>query len=173
MLALTWQDVDWLARTLRIDESLEQTRKGLRVKRPKNGRARVFRIPQSALSALEFHRTQQQESKRLFGSDYHDSDLIFCQPNGDFLKPDIVSQTIIRRLLKAGIKNASLHSMRYTHGSHLLSRGVPLPAVSARLGHSDTHVTAKVYSHALPADDDRARMHGTPWLIRQTGSTDV
>jgi hypothetical protein len=33
---------------------------------------------------------------------------------------------------------------------------VPLPAVSARLGHSDTHITARVYSHALPADDDRA-----------------
>ena len=80
LLALTWQDVDWLARSLRVDESLEQTRQGLRLKRPKNGRARVFRIPQSAMTALEFHRTQQQEAKRLFGLDYHDTGLIFCKP---------------------------------------------------------------------------------------------
>jgi integrase len=32
-------------------------------------------------------------------------------------------------------KGASLHSLRHTHGSHLLASGVPLPAVSARLGH--------------------------------------
>jgi len=38
----------------------------------------------------------------------------------------------------------------------LLSRGGPLPAVSARLGHADVNVTARVYSYALPADDQRA-----------------
>ena len=156
LLALTWADVDWLTRSLGIDKSLEQTRAGVRVKRPKNGRARVFRIPQSAIAALEFHRIQQQEAKRLFGPDYQDLDLIFCEPNGVFLKPHLVSQTISRRLKKAGIKNASFHSQRHSHASNLLSLGVPLPAVSARLGHSDTNVTARVYSHALPDDDDRA-----------------
>jgi len=30
---------------------------------------------------------------------------------------------------------------------------VPLPSVSKRLGHSNVHVTATVYSHALPADE--------------------
>ena len=31
-----------------------------------------------------------------------------------------------------------------------------MPAVSARLGQADTNVTARVYSHALLADDQRA-----------------
>ncbi|HXS94617.1 MAG TPA: tyrosine-type recombinase/integrase [Candidatus Limnocylindrales bacterium] len=57
---------------------------------------------------------------------------------------------------KAGITTASFHTLRHTHASNLLSRGVPLPAVSARLGHADANVTARVYSHALPADDQRA-----------------
>jgi integrase len=51
---------------------------------------------------------------------------------------------------------ASFHTLRHPHASNLLSRGVPLPAVSARLGHSDTNVTARVYSHALPAGDQCA-----------------
>ncbi len=63
---------------------------------------------------------------------------------------------IVRRLRKAGIADASFHTLRHTHASNLLSRGVPLPAVSARLGHADANVTARVYSHALPADDPRA-----------------
>jgi integrase len=54
------------------------------------------------------------------------------------------------RILGAAFK------LRHTHASNLLSRGVPLPAVSARLGHADANVTARVYSHALPADDQRS-----------------
>jgi integrase len=62
---------------------------------------------------------------------------------------------VVRRLKKAGIK-ASLHSLRHTHASSLLSKGVPLPAVSARLGHVDCNITARIYSHAIPDDDNRA-----------------
>ena len=46
-----------------------------------------------------------------------------------------------------------MHSIRHSHGSQLLSLGVPLPAVSKRLGHANVHVTATVYSHALPEDE--------------------
>jgi hypothetical protein len=46
--------------------------------------------------------------------------------------------------------------MRHSHGSQLLSLGVPLPTVSKRLGHSNTHVTATIYSHALPTDETAA-----------------
>ena len=80
---------------------------------------------------------------------------MFCQPDGSFLLPHSVSQIVIHRMRKAGI-DASLHNLRHTHASSLLSKGVPLPAVSSRLGHADTNVTAKIYSHALPEDDARA-----------------
>jgi integrase len=63
---------------------------------------------------------------------------------------------IVRRMRKAGIEVGSLHTLRHTHTSILLSLGVPLSAISARLGHSDTNVTARIYAHAIPADDQRA-----------------
>jgi integrase len=49
-----------------------------------------------------------------------------------------------------------LHALRHTHGSMLLSAGVPLPTVSKRLGHANPNITAAVYSHALPSDEERA-----------------
>jgi Phage integrase family len=52
--------------------------------------------------------------------------------------------------------DASLHTLRHTLASHLLNSGVPLPVVSARLGHCDVSVTARVYSHVLPDGDARA-----------------
>jgi integrase len=156
LLALQWADLDLLSGVLTISKSLEQTASGLRVKRPKNGKTRHCQLPQSALAALRFQREQQQEHRLLFAADYRTFDLIFCEPDGNYHQPDLVSQVVIRRMRKAEVKDGSIHTLRHTHASNLLSRGVPLPAVSARLGHSDTNVTARVYSHALPADDKRA-----------------
>ncbi len=63
---------------------------------------------------------------------------------------------------------ASLHTLRHTHGSFLLTDGVDLATVSERLGHSSVRVTADVYSHALRGRDQQAarrrdsfmRVHG-------------
>jgi integrase len=157
LLALTWSDVDWLNSALSISKSLEETRAGgLRVKAPKNGKPRRFRIGQSVIASLQFQQSKVSEHRRLCGDAYQDNGLIFCKPDGAYFSPDLVSQAIIRRMKKAGIGNASLHSLRHTHASSLLSNGVPLPAVSARLGHADTNITARIYSHALPEDDVRA-----------------
>lgn len=156
MLALTWSNVDWAGRSIRIERSLEQTAAGLRVKSPKNKKARPCNLPETAIAALQFQRDQQREHKKKFGADYRENDLVFAEPNGDFLQPDLVSQTIVRRMRKAGIKRGSFHTLRHTHASISLSRGVPLPAVSARLGHADVNITARIYSHALPDDDRRA-----------------
>jgi integrase len=140
LLAAQWADLDWATRTLTISKSPEQTKAGLRVRRPKNEKMRSFGLSQS--------------------------DLIFCETDGSHYEPDLVSQVIIGRMRKAGIKKGSLHTLRQTHVSILLSRGVPLPAVSARFGHCDTNVTARIYSHALPADDQRA---ADVWITSSMG----
>jgi integrase len=157
VLALFWTDIDWIAETVTIRRSLEQTRDGgLRLKCTKGEKERTVALGPSAIASLQFLRDQQAEQKKLFGGDYNDQGLVFAQPNGDFLDPALVSQTVIRRMRKAGIKTGSLHSLRHTNASHSLSRGVPLPTVSKRLGHADPSITLRIYSHALPEDDHRA-----------------
>ena len=158
LLALTWADIDWPSSTLSINRSVEQTRAGLRLKSPKNKKPRKFRIGQSAIATLRFQQEQQIEHRRLCGADYAVHNLVFCQPDGSYLLPDLLSQTIVRRMRKAGIQNASLHTLRHTHASCLLSSGVPITAVSARLGHADSNITLKIYSHAMPDDDARAAL---------------
>ena len=99
----------------------------------------------------------QQVSELLTAHDrLGDLDGVGAGINGEYLQPDLVSQTIVRRLRKAGIQNASLHSLRHSNATNLLSKGVPLAAVSARLGHADPSITNRIYNHALPADDRRA-----------------
>jgi len=156
VMALRWSDiVDGRAF---ITRSLTQTKTGLTFKRPKNDKARIVTLPASALAALEEHRKKQMVFRQQFGPDYQTAlDLIVANPDGSLLRPDSISSVVSALFRRLKLPNGtSLHTLRHTHGSHLLAAGMELPAVSARLGHSNPYVTATVYSHVLSGRDDEA-----------------
>jgi hypothetical protein len=64
-----------------------------------------------------------------------------------------VGARIVELMRKSGIEGVSLHSLRHTHASELLSNGVPIPTVAKRLGHANANVTLSIYAHALEADE--------------------
>jgi integrase len=154
LLGLQWSDLE--GNRLMIGRSLSQVGQQVFLKEPKNRKFRVVTIPGSALKKLKEHRKAQEPHREHFGDSYQ-GDYIFCNPDGSPLKPDTISASVslLFRSLKLP-KGASLHSLRHTHGSHLLAAGVPLTDVSKRLGHVNPHVTATVYAHALPGRDDLA-----------------
>ena len=155
LLALAWPDVDLDASILTIRKSLEQTKHGLRIKETKGRKVRRLNLPEAIVKILRALKSRQaKEARRMFGSHYRgDLDLVFCHPDGNYIRPDVVTKAARRIAKKAGLAGVSMHSIRHSHGSQLLSLGVPLPAVSKRLGHANVHVTATVYSHALPEDE--------------------
>jgi integrase len=157
VLALRWSDIQD-GRAV-IARSLTQTKQVLEFKDPKTeDSVRVVSLPASARHALDRHRKRQEQFRQQFGPDYRaDLDLIFANPDGTPLKPDSVSASVsaLCRRLKLP-KGVSLHTMRHSHGSHLLAAGMEITAVSERLGHSSVRVTADVYSHAIRGRDDEA-----------------
>jgi len=58
----------------------------------------------------------------------------------------------VELMRKAGLDGVSLHVLRHSYASIAISNGVPIPAVSERLGHADQNITLSIYAHALPAD---------------------
>ena len=157
LLALTWSDVDLDAKRLTISKSLEQSGSGLRVKSTKNRKSRQFPLPDQAVEVLHQVREEQARALERFGDVYRtDLDLVLGDEIGEYRRPNSVSTAASRAMQRAGFKGVSLHNLRHSHGSQLLSEGVPLPAVSSRLGHANTHVTASVYSHAMQRDEQQA-----------------
>lgn len=73
LLALQWPDIDFTNAIMDVTKSLEQTKKGLRVKSTKSGKPRRFGVPATALDALQSHRAQQDRDRELFGPDYQDN----------------------------------------------------------------------------------------------------
>jgi integrase len=53
----------------------------------------------------------------------------------------------------AGLDGLRLHDLRHTHASWLISAGVPLTAISRRLGHASISVTSDRYGHLMPEVD--------------------
>jgi integrase len=151
LLAPAWSDVDLDTGLLTIRKSLEETRKGLRVKETQGRKIRRLNLPQSTVDPLCGIREKQEEARLMFGFDYRaDLDLVFCHPGGYFIRPRTVSKAARRIPAKAGLVGVSLHTMRHSHGSQLLSLGVPLPTVSKRLGHANVNVTATItLTHCL------------------------
>jgi len=72
LCALTWSDVDFNGRLIRVSKSLEQTRGALRVKSTKTEKPREIPLPGVAIEVLRSHRSAQSENRRLFGPDYRD-----------------------------------------------------------------------------------------------------
>ena len=67
-------------------------------------------------------------------------------------------QTLRRRMAKwaaaAGLEYIGLHGLRHSHVSHLISLGVPITAISKRLGHKNPKITLETYSHMYEQDAD-------------------
>ena len=49
-----------------------------------------------------------------------------------------------------------LHDLRHFVATVLTDGGIPIGTVSARLGHSQLSTTLDLYTHAIPAPDQRA-----------------
>lgn len=54
---------------------------------------------------------------------------------------------------KAGLPPLVIHELRHSHVSYLISKGVPITAISKRIGHNSPKITLDVYSHLYGEKD--------------------
>jgi len=109
---LQWPHLNLTTGELSVSKSLEQTKAGLRVKSTKSEKPRHFAVPESPLAVLADNRAEQNNDKRLFGPDYQDHDLIFCQPNGAYYSPYRVGAHVKELMVSVGLEGVSLHALR-------------------------------------------------------------
>jgi integrase len=157
LLGLRWQDVDLNSGTLRVAQSLEQTKAGLRFKSPKtkHGR-RTITLPPLIVAELRTHWKAQQEQRLALGlGKAPDTALVFPTWDGKPRSPGALTQEWTRAMKKAGMK-VTLHALRHTHASSLIAAGVDILTISRRLGHASPTITLGTYGHLYSNTDDRA-----------------
>lgn len=147
ILGLRWCDLDYEKRGININQGLHSVRGGLIVEQPKTRSSKRFvALPEFVFVELSRSKLEKQAFK--------DDGYIFTNLSGT---PVCVHnfQRFWRTIFKnIDVPYRNFHSLRHSHATFLLSKGIPIVEVSRRLGHSKTSVTLDVYAHAMPKTAD-------------------
>lgn len=162
LLALRWSDIDFERLTIRVERSVEDTKaKGIRIKPPKTrssrrtigidpGLAAMLKVElaRHAEIAIQCGLTKEQRIDALAFPSSPATPAVPRHPRG-------VTKSFARQTADLGFA-IRLHDLRHTHATLLLTAGVPLNAVSQRLGHASPSITLNVYGHVLRKAEDQA-----------------
>ncbi|WP_185222794.1 tyrosine-type recombinase/integrase [Parageobacillus thermoglucosidasius] len=156
ILGLKWSDIDFDKKVIHVNRSLAYVpNKGyiLTTLKTKNSK-RQIPISDNVVKELLIHKAKQEEWKKRLGKAYEDNDLVICTEMGTMQDPRNILR-VMRRLCKSsGVTAIRFHDIRHTHASILISSGVDIVKVSARLGHANPKITLEIYAHLLPNIQD-------------------
>jgi integrase len=165
LLALRWRDVDLDAGTIAIRRSVGVVRnkgEGSEIREADTKTDKSRRVIDLDPATVAVLRAWKRERPALPGA------LVFSDLEGSHLHPERFWRTFRATLARCAkpVKDGGLgdsappmitiHDLRHTHASLLLSAGEPVKTVSERLGHASVTVTLAVYSHVMPGDQKRA-----------------
>ena len=157
LLALRWQDIDFLLGQIYVNRSLHVL-KGSKVtfKSPKTAKGRrAVALPPSAFLVLAEYRKAREAESVLLDNPISDSDLVFSNLGKPFL-PNTVTHAWINLVRRIGLKRIRFHDARHTHASLMLKQGIHPKVVQERLGHSTIAITLDTYSHVAPGLQEAA-----------------
>jgi integrase len=150
-LALRWEDVDLEKGVVTVSGALTRSGRTLLRKEPKTaaGRRRLP-VPDFVLSSLQRHRVRQLEARILAGSRWVEGGCIFTTTIGTPLDGPTVTRRLHALLRAADLPDLRFHDLRHQFASWLLAGGENVRLVAELLGHQDSSLTLRTYSHVLP-----------------------
>lgn len=149
-LALTFNDLNDNVITINKTISKEFINGKRQITTPKTKKS-IRDIHIDNLLKIELNNLRENYIKN--NDDYQDTWYIFGGKKA--LSPSTIERKKNYYCNKANIKQIRLHDFRHCHASLLLSQGVPIAAISERLGHSDINITLSTYVHLLPKDEEK------------------
>ena len=149
---LTVDRVDFLRRTVRIDQQVIQPDAGppeLTPKLKSDASYRTLPLPVFVAEALARHLGQFKPGP--FG-------LIFTDEKGEMLRRKRWNEVLAGAVGRSGIRaDATFHDLRHFYASALIFAGQSVKVVQARLGHASAMETLDTYGHLWPDDEDGTR----------------
>lgn len=138
LIALTWDDIDWLRGDARINKAKTQAAVEVETTKTRRG-IRDVKLLAPALKALK----KQKEITFLQGG------VVFRDPRtgepweGDEAIRQGPWKTAIRR---SGVRYRRPYQTRHTYASMMLTAGEPLGWVANQMGHADLSMLARIYA---------------------------
>lgn len=152
MNGLKWCDIDYDKKVVHIVRSrlYAKAKGGNYEKEPKTRTStRDIPLPDSLIADLREYEEWFRIADANFDfklDQYYLASNIYRQP----VSVTTIGQWLAHYEKLWGTKKISCHGLRHTYCSLLLAQNVPIQTVSKYMGHSDSTITLKVYSHFIP-----------------------
>lgn len=143
-----WTDFDPEKSTI----SVNRTRDNKGVRSPKTKRSiRTIYISDRLTAQLKKYKIWCKSLKLSFGKSFSEDEYIFLShQTGEAITDNKGKYALDRLIKKLEIKRISIHGLRHTHASILVSKGVPVPTIAKRLGNTAEMIN-NVYGHSYEA----------------------
>ncbi len=145
ILALTWDNVDFRNKKIRVNKSVYD---GKLTSTKTTSSNRTVDMTNKLTEILEM----QKRSNTKF------SELVFPNKVGKpFLAQNMLRRRFTPCVKKSGIgKEIRFHDLRHTYVSLLISQNVPMKYIQNQVGHSSINTTMNTYGHLLPDVHEKA-----------------
>ena len=155
---LEWSDIDFENCTVNINKALLYLpEKGVFENDTKTySSKRVIKVGRDLMDILAEYKEWQNAEKEKLGDKWNESGKVFTAMNGKPINPCTVSSWFHKFIIESGLPYISLHGLRHTNASIMISNGVPITTTAKRLGHSTSATTSRIYAHAIASADAAA-----------------
>jgi integrase len=147
-LALTWDDVDLDAGTLRVRATLGRFDRSIVISSPKSAKSRrVIRLSPRVVTLLRAHRKNQNAERIRAANVWHESGFVFTTETGQPIDPRNLLRVLQNAAARLGLSDVSVHTLRHSAATALLEAGIGIKTVSDQLGHASVAITGDIYQH--------------------------
>jgi integrase len=141
LIAIEWQDVDFIKEVIKINRARTQAASKPETTKTKAGEREVKLLPPALDAIFDQKKYTFLEGKQIFYNPRTDKPWTGDQP---------IRRTLWQPALKlAGVRYRRPYQTRHSYASYLLSSGENIAWISNQLGHSNVLVTAKVYARFM------------------------
>jgi integrase len=116
---------------------------------------RTIDIDQDTVEIIKDHYSREEVKKSNL-DDFPRQDLVFTSQAGTIWRPRNILRMMKKHVNRAGCPPVSIHDLRHTCATILLSKGINPRVVQERLGHEDVSTTLSQYGHVLPSMQQEA-----------------
>ena len=146
-LALEYSDVNTKERLIHVTKTYAPTTKAVQAPKTADSVRDVYMQDE----LLKLCRTLLSGSRRRALEYGYQSDLVFCDIDGNYIKYDVYEKYLRENGQAILGRNITSHVMRHTMTSLFAEAGVDLAVIAARLGHHDSKLTRDIYMHRTKA----------------------
>lgn len=147
-LGLEWRSVDFDAETIRIQTTLQRHNGEWMLKEPKTPASKqTLPLPRALARHLQEHQYRLTHERTAAEPSWQDWGLVFPRPNGMPCWYSDAGRLLKDSCRKGGIPEVSMHELRHSTPSILLSMGVDQRVIMQILRHSTIVLTANLYTH--------------------------